>query len=68
MKDATKRIFLTALEISRSARFIRVHGKVCSKIREAPFEYKFTPTGIGNGVDIICPCGKKKDITDYGSW
>lgn len=30
--------------------------------------YRFTETGIGCGVDVICACGKEKDITDYGSW
>ena len=35
----------------------------------APYKYIFTPIGIGNGVDIVCPyCGKAKDITDYDSW
>ena len=35
----------------------------------APFKYIFTPTGIGNGVDIVCPyCGKVKNITDVDTW
>lgn len=26
------------------------------------------PTGIGDRFDVSCPCGKSKDVTDYGSW
>lgn len=63
-----RKIYLTALEISRSARFVREHRKTCKEIETDSLEFKFTPTGIGTGVDIICPCGHKKDITDYDSW
>lgn len=35
----------------------------------APFKYIITPTGIGVGIDIICPyCKKVKNITDIDSW
>jgi hypothetical protein len=68
MREKIPKFQLTALEISRSARFVRNHGKVCPKIRDAALEYKFTFAGIGEGVEIICPCGFKKDITDYASW
>ncbi len=30
--------------------------------------YIFTPNGIGNKVEISCPCGKKQDITNYMNW
>lgn len=33
------------------------------------FDYTFTPTGIGDGVDIRCNyCGEVEDITDYSEW
>lgn len=46
----------------------RPHGK--DPYRQfAPFSYIFTPTSIGNGVDIVCPyCGEKENITDYSCW
>ena len=34
-----------------------------------PFPYVFTPTGIGFGVEVVCPyCGAKEDITDIDCW
>jgi hypothetical protein len=26
------------------------------------------PTGVGDHFEVSCPCGKAKDVTDYGSW
>lgn len=31
--------------------------------------YTFTPTSLGNGVEIKCSiCGHKQNITDYDIW
>jgi hypothetical protein len=30
--------------------------------------YKFTPTGIGDVIEVSCPCGETVDLTDYASW
>ena len=39
------------------------HGKYGS------FTFKFTPTGIGNGISVHSDLeNKEKDITDYDSW
>lgn len=39
------------------------HGKYGS------FTFKFTPTGIANGISVYSNLeNKKKNITDYGSW
>lgn len=33
------------------------------------WSYSFTPTGLGNILRVKCnACGKKLDVTDYGSW
>ena len=39
------------------------HGKYGS------YTFKFTPTGIGNGIDVYSDLeDKTKDLTDYDSW
>jgi hypothetical protein len=30
--------------------------------------YSFTPTGLGNIIEVKCTCGKKLDLTDTDSW
>lgn len=28
----------------------------------------FTDTSIGTAIEVSCSCGKKANVTDYGSW
>lgn len=30
--------------------------------------YQFTPSGIGDSVKALCPCGATLDLTDYEGW
>ena len=30
--------------------------------------YKFTPTGIGLAIEVLCSCGESENITDYDNW
>jgi hypothetical protein len=32
------------------------------------FTICFTPTGIGDAIEVKCSDGTEKNITDYGSW
>jgi hypothetical protein len=42
------------------------HRKECPL---ATFSYRFSPNGIGVGIDMECNnCKKEKDITDYDCW
>ena len=66
---------LNKVEQEKANEFIKWHKKCrpnkgVDHLRQyVPFKYLFTPTGIGNAVEIICPyCGKKRDITDVDSW
>lgn len=44
--------------------------KIYSKFGEyGAYTYKFSPTGIGNKIEVYSMLlNKKKDITDYSSW
>ncbi len=66
---------LNEIENNRANKFKKWHKRCRPKNNNdmfpqyAPFQYIFTQTSIGIGVDIICPyCGNKKDITDYNCW
>ena len=43
------------------------HKKVC-KQKNRLFSYTFTPTGIGDSIEVKCSCGKRFDATDVDSW
>ena len=48
-------------------RFRTQHYKSCHN--GSTFYCKLTATGIGEGVEVICPiCGATQDITDTESW
>lgn len=65
---------LNKVEKERAYAFIEKHNEcrpllcgICPTF--APYEYIFTPTGIGTSVHIQCPyCGEEKDITDFSNW
>ena len=61
---------LTNKEELKAKNFIKKHKKTCNKKQQnLPFSYKFTPTGIGIGIEIICPyCNNIENITDYNCW
>ena len=59
--------FLNEVEAKRlekwKKKIKKKHGKYGS------FTFKFTPTGIANGIDVYSDLEEKdKDITDYDSW
>lgn len=65
---------LNALEMERYARFMRHRCPRASRQWGDSRKYNptpslvFTPTAIGDAVELVCPCGRKADITDYASW
>lgn len=56
---------LSDKEIKRAKKWTNKHK--CT-LKYPKLTYCFTITGIGNGVDVKCDCGKSKDITDYNLW
>ena len=61
---------LDEVEQERADKFQKWHKRHKKKDESsAPFSYRFTSTGIGVAVSIICPyCGKEKDITNIDCW
>lgn len=60
-------IFTVNAKEKRDAdRWLKRHAKKC---KMAKVSYVFTSdSGIGTSVKVKCACGKKSDVTDYGSW
>jgi len=58
---------LNELETKRYYAWTNRHYKACKP--KGGWVVKFTLTGLGNGIDVICPkCKKAKDLTDYSCW
>lgn len=63
-------------EQEAAERFEKRHRRRCTKPisaypghGHAGFTYKFTQTGIGCAVAVVClSCRKKRNVTDYDSW
>jgi hypothetical protein len=56
---------LSPVEDGLYDKFKKKHWKSC----QAGVKIIFTPTGIGNVVEVTClVCKKTKDITDVGCW
>lgn len=30
--------------------------------------FRFTPTGVGTAVVVLCGCGHEENVTDFDSW
>ena len=67
MKSKTLTFDLNETETRRYNLWTNRHYKACKT--RGGWVVKFTLTGIGNGIDVICTkCKKSKDLTDYKSW
>lgn len=51
------------------ARWEKMHSKECVLKLPFPikgvFTFRFTPTDLGVITCVECPCGTRKDVTDY---
>ena len=59
---------MTAAEHTAAVKFITEHNNECQLPQRMQYSYTFTPTAIGTGVLVQCPCGIARDVTDHGSW
>jgi hypothetical protein len=66
-------------EQASAVKFQKTHYRRCrplgakdtltGKRKHAGFQYRFTPTGIGDNISIKClACRKVRNITDYDQW
>ena len=57
---------LSNIEVKRLKTWKTNHIKKCCP---ETFSVMFTPTGIGDYIEVICnKCKKSKNITDYSEW
>ena len=64
---------LNEKEEKRYHKFVKKRRNEAKKIdknlvNKISFTICFTPTGIGDVIEVICSDGITKNITDYGSW
>lgn len=59
---------LSGIEKERLDKWLKKHNKKCIDYPGGHLTYMFTPTGIGNIVEIQCSCGKKVDVSDSSNW
>lgn len=72
-----RKFWLNELEDQRYREWAETHQEECPIPPQDPFKFftvtsphtfKFTPTGIGDGIVIECRCGASVDVTDTDSW
>jgi hypothetical protein len=66
--DAPYPLGLSAIEQRRVTKFVATHRARHYRMTNCVFTLRFTPTGVGLAIKVICSCKKKCDITDYESW
>ena len=56
-------------EVDAYRKWRKKHDETCvDKGSRRSLTFMFTPTGIGTGIEVLCPCGEKVDVTDIDSW
>jgi len=58
---------LSPEESKRAKTWCKQHGKR-HQGRHNSWTYRFTCTGVGTKVEVVCSCGAEKDVTDYEQW
>lgn len=57
---------LTDVEDQHYKEWAAAHEKECTVVSSHTF--KFTPNGIGNGIEVECSCGSSVNVTDSSVW
>ena len=59
---------LTDEDIAKYMKWLKKHNKTCKMLPVCcggRITFSFTPTGLGDTVEVKCGCGEKLDLTDY---
>lgn len=74
-RDSVKALKFTLLEKERQRLewWLEDHYSRCpfynkDECRSGTLTFCFTPTGVGDAIEVRCQCGSKVNITDYESW
>jgi len=58
---------IQARELDKLTNLWDHHRYNCTDRRDAKIEQS-SDSGIGTATEVTCGCGKKFNVTDYGSW
>ena len=59
---------LTENQVEKYMDWGKKHSKTCKLppvCCGGTITFSFTPTGLGEGLEVKCACGEKIDLTDY---